>query len=116
MVGIDTENESVFSYNGYLCLIQVSTTSHDYVIDLLAINDNKFVSETFGKQILENNDIVKVLHGGSNDIIWVLRDFGVRITNIFDTQDIYQQLGGKKLGLNNLWEVFCDYKMETKEK
>ena len=83
---------------------------------MLAINDNKYISETFGKHILENEEIVKVIHGGSNDIIWILRDFKVRMSNVFDTQDIYQQLGGKKLGLNNLWEIFWDFKMETKAK
>ena len=106
----------MLSYNGYLCLIQVSTTTQDYIIDLLLINDNKYVANTFGKRILENEAIIKVLHGGSNDYIWILRDFGVKIKNIFDTQDIFQQLGGKKLALNNLWEMFWGFKMESEIK
>jgi len=116
VIGVDTENESVFSYKGYLCLVQVSTLSHDFVIDLLAINDNKFVADTFGQQVLANESIIKILHGCSNDIAWTLRDLGVRITNIFDTQDIFQKLGGTKLALNHLWEVFCNYKMDSKTK
>ena len=89
VIGIDSENESINTYKGFLCLIQCSTLHSDYVIDLLSIDDSEFVGETFGKLILENEDIVKVVHGGSSDKAWVFRDFGINITNIFDTQDIY---------------------------
>ncbi|CAI2385933.1 unnamed protein product [Moneuplotes crassus] len=115
-IGIDTENESVYSYKGYLCLIQLSTLDSDYVIDLLAIDDNSFVSETLGKQILENDSIIKVLHGGTSDKIWIHRDFGINIKNIFDTQDIYRQIGGKRLALNHLWSLFCNFEMDNETK
>lgn len=96
-----------------MSLIQVSTLTHDYVIDLLVINDNKFVGKTFGEQVLANPEIIKVFHGCSNDMAWVMRDLGVRIVNVFDTQDIYQQIGGKALALNHLWEKFCGYSMDA---
>ena len=96
----------MFSYNGYLCLIQISTCSHDYVIDLLKINDSKYVASTLGEKVLENQHCIKVLHGCSSDVQWVWRDFRVGLVNVFDTQDVYQMLGGQKLALNNLWDVF----------
>ena len=86
------------------------------MVDLLSINDNTFIADTFGKEILANDNIVKVLHGGSSDKVWIHRDFGIIIKNIFDTQDIYQMLGGKKLALNHLWSIFCNYEMDSATK
>lgn len=66
--------------------------------------------------MLENPDLIKVLHGGSSDKIWLYRDFKIVLNNIFDTQDIYQAIGGRKLALNHIWEVFCGYQMDSETK
>ena len=116
VIGVDMENESMFSYNGYLWLIQISTLTHDYVIDLLSINSPKFIKQTLGEKVFENHSVIKILHGCSSDVAWIWRDFKVGIVNVFDTQDIYQQLGGKKLALNHLWDVFWGYSMDSETK
>jgi cobalt/nickel-transporting P-type ATPase D len=116
VIGIDTENESIKSYKGYLWLIQISTHSHDFVVDLIEIGDSEFVAGTLGQKVLANPSIVKVLHGSSSDKQWILRDFEVAIQNVFDTQDLFQSLGGSKLALHNLWRSFCNYHMNAETK
>ena len=38
------------------------------------------------------------------------------IENVFDTQDLFQSLGGSKLALHNLWSSFCNYHMDAATK
>jgi hypothetical protein len=39
--------------------------------------------------------VVKVLHGADSDIVWLQRDFGLYIVNLFDTGQVcFQCLGG----------------------
>ena len=110
------EHESVRSFKGYLCLIQVSTHSHDFLVDLLAIADSSFVGSVLGERVLASPSIVKVLHGGSSDKVWLQQDFAVTIVNVFDTQDCFQALGGSKLALHHLWRTFCGFHMEADTK
>ena len=110
------EHESVRSFKGYLCLIQVSTHSHDFLVDLLAIADSSFVGSVLGERVLASPSIVKVLHGGSSDKVWLRQDFAVTIVNVFDTQDCFQALGGSKLALHHLWRTFCGFHMEADTK
>lgn len=44
-------------------------------------------------KVFASPDIVKVLHGAESDIIWLQRDFGLYIVNLFDTFHASQSLG-----------------------
>ena len=36
-------------------------------------------------EIFADPNIVKVFHGSRNDMLWLQRDFGVYVVNLFDT-------------------------------
>ena len=55
-----------------------------YLIDTLDFAKED-IRSMIGTHIFENERIVKVLHGCSNDIWWLARDFGIRTNMVFDT-------------------------------
>jgi exosome complex exonuclease RRP6 len=104
-VAIDLEHNDFRSYRGITCLIQLSTREKDYIIDPFGLFD----SITRLNRITTNPNIRKVFHAGELDIIWLQRDFGVYIVNMFDTSQAAQVAaieGGS--GLANLLKVCCN--------
>lgn len=55
--------------------------------------------------------VVKVLHGADSDIVWLQRDFGIYITNMFDTGQAARVLGYPSAGLAYLLSRFCKVKV-----
>eukprot|EP01060_Flectonema_neradi_P030676 TRINITY_DN4504_c1_g1_i2.p1 TRINITY_DN4504_c1_g1~~TRINITY_DN4504_c1_g1_i2.p1 ORF type:complete len:717 (+),score=166.72 TRINITY_DN4504_c1_g1_i2:68-2152(+) len=88
-LAIDLENHSMHSFQGFLCLMQISTRKADYIVDCLELRSHMYAFQP----ILTNPAIAKVLHGASSDIEWLQRDFGLYIVNMFDTGLAAQQLG-----------------------
>lgn len=91
MVGLDIEQNGRDSYEGFCCLLQFATYGDEqktFVIDVLSDEVKDTLKRTLGKYVLENPKIVKIIHGGiSSDVVWLQRDFGILITNVFDTQE-----------------------------
>ena len=52
--------------------------------------------------------IMKVLHGANMDIVWLQKDFGVYVVNMFDTGQAARVLGFESFGLAYLLKRFCD--------
>lgn len=99
VVAIDTEADSLHSYFDKVCLIQISTSEEDYVVDPLA----KVRLDRFG-EILANPGITKILHGADYDLRILNRDFGFTTTNLIDTMICAQLLGYEAFGLAALLE------------
>ena len=93
-IAIDTESNSFYAYFERICLIQISTTERDYILDPLALRD----LGPIGK-ILEDPNIEKIFHAASNDVLGLKRDFQFKVRNLFDTAIACKLLGYKKLGL-----------------
>ena len=94
IVGVDIESHmpSEKSYEGFVCLLQISLklkTSKlfsTYLIDSVKI-DTDIIRESLGPSIFENEKVIKVMHSSlSNDIGWLQRDFGIQALNVFDIQ------------------------------
>jgi ribonuclease D len=70
MIGVDLENNHLKSYNGFLCLIQISTIQNEnYLIDAIKLRNliRKYLGDIF-----ESENIVKVFHGClHSDISWL---------------------------------------------
>ena len=54
--------------------------------------------------------MAKVLHGADHDVLWLQRDFGIFIANLFDTGQAARVLRLPSFGLAHLLDRFCDVK------
>ncbi|MBP7273098.1 MAG: ribonuclease D [Saprospiraceae bacterium] len=80
-IGFDTEFISEKRFETLLCLIQLSSASGYYIIDVLTIkNITPFLA------IIQNPNILKITHAGINDYKVLYQLFGVLPKNTFDTQ------------------------------
>ncbi|EDO05862.1 3'-5' exonuclease family protein [Babesia bovis T2Bo] len=81
IVAIDVEHHSTQSYRGFVCLVQITGADDDWVIDPFSIFDEMWRLN----DVTTDPRILKVMHGAESDILWLQRDFGVYVVNLFDT-------------------------------
>jgi len=98
-VALDTESNSLYAYREEVCLIQLSTPHEDSLIDPLLISDLGPLGE-----LLADPQVEKVFHAVDYDAAVLLRDFGFRIHNLFDTMWAARVLGWPQVGLGALLE------------
>jgi len=97
VLAIDTESNSLYVYREQVCLIQISTPDHDYLIDTLAIKDLSPLADIFANPLQE-----KIFHASEYDIICMKRDYGFEFANLFDTMIAARILGEQSIGLASL--------------
>ena len=100
-LAIDIEADSLYHYFEKVCLIQISTDSHTYILDPLAIRN---VNEL--APLMCNPSVEKVFHASGYDTYCLRRDYDFAFVNIFDTHIAAQLLGYEFLGLSTLMEEF----------
>ena len=104
-LAIDLEHHSRRSYQGFTCLVQISSRTRDYVVDCLALRSHLHVLN----QLTTDQRILKVFHGSSSDIDWLQKDFGVSVVNLLDTFVISKCLHNlRSRSLGSLLSEFCD--------
>ncbi|KAI9348739.1 hypothetical protein DFJ73DRAFT_960155 [Zopfochytrium polystomum] len=103
-IAVDLEHHDYRSYQGFTCLIQLSTRNEDFIIDALELRSHLYQLN----RAFSNPKIVKVLHGGEMDVIWLQRDFGVYIVNLFDTYHASHVLEMAGHGFAYLLKYYCD--------
>src|SRR5207302_11347083 len=96
-VAVDTEADSLHSYFDTVCLIHISISGEDLVIDPLSKIDLAAFGRIFGDQ-----RITKELHGVDYDLRILNRDFGSTIANVIDTMICAQLLVYEANGLTAL--------------
>ncbi|XP_019637240.1 PREDICTED: exosome component 10-like [Branchiostoma belcheri] len=107
---VDLEHHSYRSFQGFTCLMQVSTRDQDYIVDTLTLRaDLHILNDTF-----TDPKIVKVFHGADMDIQWLQRDFGVYVVNMFDTGQASHVLGLPRHSLAYLLKTYCDVEPDKK--
>lgn len=109
MVAVDTESNSLFAYQEQVCLIQFSTTSQDFLVDPLALDDISGLAFLF-----RNPTIEKIFHAAEYDLICLNRDFGFEFSNLFDTMVASRILGRDEIGLGSLLEKEFDVHLNKK--
>lgn len=103
-IAIDLEQHSFRSYQGFVCLMQISTRTEDFIVDTLKVRDHvQMLLDVF-----TNPKIVKVMHGSDSDIVWLQRDFGLYVVNLFDTGQASRVLEYPKHSLAYLLLHFCN--------
>ena len=104
-IAVDTEANGFYAYQERVCLIQISSHRHDYIVDPLLIGKISILNDIF-----ENPSIIKVFHAAENDIIALRRDLGCRVKNCFDTFLAAQLTDHPKVSLAGLYEEFFGIK------
>ncbi|XP_052119785.1 exosome component 10 [Frankliniella occidentalis] len=101
---VDLEHHSYRSFQGFTCLMQISTGGKDYLIDTLSLrSDLHVLNEAF-----TNPKILKVFHGAEKDIQWLQGDLSLYVVNMFDTYQAAKALNFAGLSLAFLMKHFCD--------
>ena len=108
-VAVDTESNSLHAYREQVCLIQFSTPQKDYVIDPLALHDLSALGPLFS-----NPKIEKIFHAAEYDLICLRRDFGFKVSNLFDTMHAARVLGYPFVGLDNLLAEKFQFEMDKR--
>jgi ribonuclease D len=98
-VAVDTEADSLHCYFEKLCLIQISVSGEDYLVDPLAEIDLAPLA-----QVLTGKEIV--LQGADFDLRLLRRSFGFEATRVFDTVIAARLLGIRSFSLAALVEKF----------
>ena len=100
VVAFDLEADSLHSYVEKVCLIQVSTSLGNLIIDPLpSLEPLQGLAALFADE-----GVLKIFHGGSYDIRLLKKDFGFTVRNVFDTMIASQFAGRGKHGLAALLE------------
>lgn len=108
-LAIDTESNSLHAYQEQVCLIQISTREHDFLVDSLALTDLGSLGSIFA-----DTNTQKVFHAGDYDLTCLKRDYAFRFENVFDTMLAASALGEESLGLAGLVEKYLGVCIDKK--
>jgi ribonuclease D len=104
-VAVDTEADSLHAYPEKVCLIQISITNDDKLVDPLAkINLEPLLDALSGHELL--------MHGADYDLRLLLKHHEFVPSAIFDTMLAARLLGERQFGYGNLVEKFLGVKLE----
>ncbi len=93
-IAVDTESNSLYAYRERLCLIQISSSHGDVLVDPMAVTDLSPLVPVFA-----DPGIVKVFHDAEYDILTFKRTSAFEFASIFDTKVAAMSLGRQNLGL-----------------
>ncbi|MED6145326.1 hypothetical protein PIB30_024079 [Stylosanthes scabra] len=102
---VDLEHNQYRSFQGLTCLMQISTRSEDFVVDTLKL---RIHVGPYLREIFKDPSKRKVMHGADRDIVWLQRDFGIYICNLFDTGQASKVLKLERNSLEYLLHHFCE--------
>ena len=94
VVAVDTESNSLHAYRERVCLIQISTSVADYIVDPIALPDLRALAPVFA-----NPHQQKIFHAAKNDLVCLRRDYQFEFANVFDTMTAARTLGWPQVGL-----------------
>ncbi len=108
-IAVDLEMDSLHHYREKVCLVQVSTRRQSWLIDPLALKSLLPLAAP-----LADPKIVVVMHGADYDIRSLHRDFGIEVTNLFDTMIAARFLGVAEFGLAALLRARFGIELDKK--
>jgi len=108
-IAVDLEMDSLHHYRDKVCLIQVSTRQQSWLIDPLALESLSPLAAPFAAP-----ETVVVMHGSDYDIRSMYRDFGIEVTNLFDTMIAARFLGIADFGLAALLKARFGIELDKK--
>jgi len=108
-LAVDLEADSMFHFQEKVCLIQIASDRHLFIVDPIPIEDLSALKPLFG-----NRRIKKIFHGSDYDVRSLFRDFNIVIHNLFDTELASRFLGFQQSGLDAMLQTFFNVKLEKK--
>jgi ribonuclease D len=108
-IAVDLEMDSLHHFHEKVCLVQISTRLQSWLIDPLALTSLAPLVAPFA-----NPEIVVVMHGSDYDIRSLHRDFGIEVSNLFDTMLAARFLGITEFGLAALLRVRFGIELDKK--
>ncbi|MGB9082325.1 MAG: ribonuclease D [Desulfuromonadaceae bacterium] len=108
-IAVDLEMDSLHHYREKVCLVQVSTRRQSWLLDPLALPTLAPLAAP-----LAAPEIVVVMHGSDYDIRSLHRDFGIEVTNLFDTMIAARFLGLSEFGLAALLRARFGIELDKK--
>ena len=109
LIAADTEAAGYHRYSDRICLLQISTRDHTFIVDTLAIEHLEPLREVFG-----NAESEIVFHDADYDLRLLGRDFGINVAHLFDTKIAAQFIGDRAFGLGSLVEKYLGITLEKK--
>ncbi|ONK65077.1 uncharacterized protein A4U43_C07F33360 [Asparagus officinalis] len=92
------------SFQGLTCLKQISTRTEDFAIDTLKLRVHV---GPYLREVFKDPSKRKVMQGADCDILWLQRDFGIYVCNLFDTGQASRVLQLERNSLGYLLYHFC---------
>lgn len=80
-LAIDVEHNDNVRYGGAVALIQVATPEAVYLLDPFVLSEGR-IYECLNDAFF-NPAVLKILHGAENDVLWLCRDFDLRLGACF---------------------------------
>jgi ribonuclease D len=108
-IAVDLEMDSLHHYREKVCLVQISTRQQSWLIDPLALTSLAPLAAP-----LANPEIVVVMHGSDYDIRSLHRDYGIEVSNLFDTMIAARFLGITDFGLAALLKARFGIELDKK--
>lgn len=102
---VDLEHNQYRSFQGLTCLMQISTRTEDFVVDTLKL---RIHIGPHLREVFKDPAKRKVMHGADRDILWLQRDFGIYICNLFDTHQASKLLNLERNSLEYILLHFCE--------
>ncbi|KAJ0469979.1 putative ribonuclease D [Helianthus annuus] len=102
---VDLEHNHYRSFQGLTCLMQISTRAEDFIVDTLKL---RVQIGPYLREVFKDPTKRKVMHGADRDIIWLQRDFGIYVCNMFDTGQASKVLKLERNSLEYLLKHFCE--------
>lgn len=109
IIGVDLEADAMHRFHEKICLIQLATQHHAYLIDPFKIENMSAF-----KALLAAKDVIKVFHGSDFDIRSLDRDYGARVNNLSDTEIACRFLGIRERGLATLLKQYFNIHLDKK--
>ncbi|XP_059485454.1 exosome component 10 [Neocloeon triangulifer] len=109
-IAIDLEHHNYRSFQGFTCLMQISSRHSDFIVDTLKLRGELHCLN----EIFADPKIVKVLHGADSDVVWLQKDLGLYLVNMFDTHQAGKLMNFPRLNLAYLLKYYCDVDVDKR--
>jgi len=91
------------SFQGKVCVLQISTRTEDFIIDSLILRDELKVLN----DVCTDSNILKVIYGSEHNIEWLQKDFGIYIINMLDTKKAAGVLYEESVSMAGILKKHC---------